>query len=176
MSVDIKQFADLLTGLMTDQPVTIGNDLATTGPFQQKHLATPPTPPAGQMRLYPKSDGRYYQLDSAGLEVPLGTDTGIPVLEVWVNPDEPTPREDYSLWIDTDAPETGTGVPGFATYTHTQLAPSDTWVIPHALHCFPSVTVVDSGESVVIPSVHYDSEDVLTVIFGSPTSGKAYLN
>lgn len=63
-----------------------------------------------------------------------------------------------------------------ATHVHTQGSPSALWVVPHTLGWWPSVTVVDTGESVVVPDVHYDSADQVTLAFGSPTSGKAYLN
>lgn len=63
-----------------------------------------------------------------------------------------------------------------ATYTHNQLTPADTWVIPHFMNKHPSVMVVDSGDTVVDPDIRYDSTIQITVLFGSPTSGKAYLN
>ena len=75
-------------------------------------------------------------------------------------------------------PEGPTGPPGpmATSYIHTQLPPSAVWSVVHGLNRFPSVTVVDTGNSVVIPSVTYDSNNALTITFGSATSGKAYLN
>jgi hypothetical protein len=71
----------------------------------------------------------------------------------------------------------GSGGPGAgATYVHTQGSPSASWVVVHNLGWWPSVTVVDTGDSVVIPDVHYDSANQATLVFGSATSGKAYLN
>lgn len=66
----------------------------------------------------------------------------------------------------------GTGT----TFVHTQAPLSSSWVIVHNLNRNPSVVVVDSGDSVVIADVEYDSVNQVTVTFGSPTSGKAYLN
>ena len=66
--------------------------------------------------------------------------------------------------------------PGAVSFVFTQGAPSAVWVIVHNLNKQPSVTVVDTGESVVIPTVHYDSANQITATFGSATSGKAYLN
>lgn len=71
---------------------------------------------------------------------------------------------------------TGPVGPPAASYIHTQGAPSDTWIITHNLNRQPSVTVVDTGDSVIIPSIHYDSANQVTLTFGSATSGKAYLN
>jgi hypothetical protein len=69
------------------------------------------------------------------------------------------------------------GTPGTqTTYEFTQLSPNTTWNITHNLNRYPSVTVVDSGNSEIIPDVRYVSPDVLILTFANPTSGKAYLN
>ncbi len=70
---------------------------------------------------------------------------------------------------------------GDITYTHNQSSTSDTWVITHNLNRFPSVTVVDSANTIVQGTVVYNSNKQLTVTFfsnGSPLAfqGKAYLN
>lgn len=80
----------------------------------------------------------------------------------------------YVVWPVADStPGPGSGD---LTYTHTQGTPSSVWVVPHNLHKYPAIDVVDTGDSVVIPSVHYDSIDAATLTFGSPTSGKAFCN
>lgn len=63
-----------------------------------------------------------------------------------------------------------------ATYTHNQMTASTVWEIEHNLHKRPSVTVIDSGESVVMGDVTYVSDNKLIIIFSAPFSGKAYLN
>ena len=68
-----------------------------------------------------------------------------------------------------------------ATYTHNQSAASATWTITHNLNKFPSVTVIDSGDSVVQGEILYNSANQLTLTFyagggTSAFSGKAYLN
>jgi hypothetical protein len=63
-----------------------------------------------------------------------------------------------------------------ATYTHTQASASSIWTITHNLNCFPSVTVVDSADSVVIGDVEYISANVVRVTFMAAFAGKAYLN
>lgn len=70
------------------------------------------------------------------------------------------------------------GPPGASgsTHIHTQGVPTTVWVIGHNLGWWPSVTVVDSGGSVIEPDIHYDSSNQVTLTFGSPTTGKAYLN
>ena len=70
---------------------------------------------------------------------------------------------------------------GDITYTHNQSSVSNTWTITHNLNRFPSVTVIDSTNTVVIGTVVYNSANQLTITFfqaGSALafSGKAYLN
>ncbi len=70
---------------------------------------------------------------------------------------------------------------GDITYTHNQTSTSNTWVITHNLHRFPSVTVIDSGGTIVMGTVVYNSNKQLTITFFSSGSalafqGKAYLN
>lgn len=57
-----------------------------------------------------------------------------------------------------------------------QDVPSDTWVIPHELSKYPSVTVVNSAGDETFGDVHFDSIAQVTVRFSGDTSGKAYLN
>jgi hypothetical protein len=67
------------------------------------------------------------------------------------------------------------------TFVHNQSSSSDTWIITHSLDRFPSVTVVDTGNTIILGSVTYNSDKQLTVTFFSggsalATTGKAYLN
>lgn len=99
--------------------------------------------------------------------------------EVWEGPEEPVPQDQYLLWIDTDEPTPvggGGGGGGDLFFSYTQLAPSATWNVAHNLDKFASVTVVDSGGSVIVPDVNYGDLNHVTLSFGSPTSGKAYFN
>jgi hypothetical protein len=70
----------------------------------------------------------------------------------------------------------GNGGGSDANYVHNQLSASAQWVVFHNLGKFPSVMVVDSGDTVIEPDIHYDNNVQLTIKFGSATSGKAYLN
>lgn len=60
-------------------------------------------------------------------------------------------------------------------YIHTQGSPSTTWVINHTLGGKPSVTVVDSADTMVIGEVTYNSNSQVTVEFTAAFSGYAYL-
>lgn len=61
-------------------------------------------------------------------------------------------------------------------YVHTQGALAATWTVVHNLGKYGAVEVVDSGGSVIIPNVHYDSVNQVTLTFSAATSGKAYVN
>lgn len=63
-----------------------------------------------------------------------------------------------------------------ATYEHTQIIASATWVVLHNLNKWPSVTVVDDGDNVVIGDIEYINENELLITFAYPFSGRAYLN
>jgi hypothetical protein len=79
---------------------------------------------------------------------------------------------------DTGAtgPPGGGGGGGGGNYEYTQASPASTWSVTHNMGLHPSVTVVDSGGTIVIPDVHYDSTNAVTITFGSATSGKAFFN
>lgn len=62
------------------------------------------------------------------------------------------------------------------TYIFTQTIAVSTWSIIHNLNCYPSVTVIDTGNSEIIPDVSYISSNEVRLSFANPTSGKAYLN
>lgn len=72
----------------------------------------------------------------------------------------------------------GTGGTGGAdvNYVHTQIIASASWSITHNLNKYPSVTVVDSANSVVLGDISYDSPNAITLTFSGIFSGKAYLN
>jgi F420-0:gamma-glutamyl ligase-like protein len=70
----------------------------------------------------------------------------------------------------------GVGLAKVPTLVYNQVAPSASWTIAHNLGKYPSVEIVDSGGTVIIPDVVYVDLNTITASFASPTSGKAYLN
>lgn len=62
------------------------------------------------------------------------------------------------------------------TFVFTQSVPSNSWKIMHNLDKYPSVTVVDSGGTVVVGSIDYNDKNNCTCTFSAPFSGQAYLN
>ena len=70
----------------------------------------------------------------------------------------------------------GNGGGGDKNYVHTQSTLASTWTVTHNLGKLPTVAVLDSGDSEVMPNLHYDGLNQLTVTFASPTSGKVVCN
>lgn len=67
-------------------------------------------------------------------------------------------------------------ITGDKTYIHTQALAASVWEVEHNLDKYPSVTVVDSGNSVVIGEVVYIDSNNIRITFTSAFSGKAYFN
>lgn len=67
-------------------------------------------------------------------------------------------------------------LPTGGIYTHNQGSSSSTWTITHNLGYFPSVTVVDNGNNVVIGDVSYISANQVSISFSASFGGKAYLS
>ena len=62
------------------------------------------------------------------------------------------------------------------SYIHTQLNANNIWNIEHNLNKYPSITIVDSGDNIIVGDVTYISNNVLQVEFTYPFTGKAFLN
>lgn len=63
-----------------------------------------------------------------------------------------------------------------AKHVHDQIVPSTTWTIDHNLNKFPSVTVIDSVNNVVVGDIEYVSNSQIILTFSVQFSGKAFLN
>lgn len=75
-----------------------------------------------------------------------------------------------------------TGILAHVTNVYVLDEPSQVWPINHGLNRYPSVTVVDSEGNVGIPDLDYHIDDplldkkVITLTFGHPFTGRAFLN
>jgi hypothetical protein len=65
---------------------------------------------------------------------------------------------------------------GTPTFQFTQGAPSTTWNIQHNLGKFPSITVIDTGNTVVNGEYTYTDNNNVVLNFSAAFAGKAYLN
>ena len=61
-------------------------------------------------------------------------------------------------------------------FTHNQTSALASWTIYHSLGKFPSVTVIDSANTVVVGEVEMVSINEIEIRFSAAFSGKAYLN
>jgi len=94
---------------------------------------------------------------------------------VIVNEDTPN-----TVIVNQDAPSQvvvrlGGAAGNTRRHVHTQASPSITWVINHSLGGKPSVSVVDSADTMVVGEVTYNSNSQVTVEFTAAFSGYAYL-
>ena len=62
------------------------------------------------------------------------------------------------------------------TFVFSQGVPSVQWTVQHDLNKFPSITVIDSGNTVVIGKYTYIDNNNVTLTFSAAFAGKAYLN
>ena len=62
------------------------------------------------------------------------------------------------------------------TFIFNQAAPATTWNITHNLGKFPSITVVDTGNTAVNGQYDYIDDNNIVLTFTAPFAGKAYLN
>ena len=107
-----------------------------------------------------------------------------PVVNITLNPaDLPTP---VKLQMTAPGPAGPQGAPGpegpqglpgppIPDYVHTQIAASTVWEITHSLNKYPTVTIIDSGGSIVIGEVDYIDQNRVTVTFSVTMSGTASL-
>lgn len=82
----------------------------------------------------------------------------------------------YGPKLDNEWPEAFIQLSGLTSrFVFVQQAPLDTWVVDHPLGGFPSVSVVDSADTVVFGMVTYVNEGRVVLSFSAPFSGRAYL-
>jgi len=67
-------------------------------------------------------------------------------------------------------------IEGDKNFVYTQNVASSTWVIPHNLNKYCSVSVVDSAGTSVFGNVTYDDLNQCTISFTSQFSGQAFCN
>jgi len=65
---------------------------------------------------------------------------------------------------------------GTPTFIFNQANPATTWDITHNLGKFPSITVIDTGNTVVFGEYNYVSNNRVLLTFSAAFDGKAYLN
>lgn len=87
--------------------------------------------------------------------------------------DDDTPL--YGPKADNEWPDEVVVLSVNSRFVFDQAAPTSTWTVNHQLGGFPSVSVVDSANTVVFGMVTYVNESQITIEFSAPFSGKVYL-
>lgn len=62
------------------------------------------------------------------------------------------------------------------SYVHYQRIASKVWNVKHDMGKFPSVSIIDSANTVVVGEIQYIDENTVTITFTSGFSGKAICN
>jgi hypothetical protein len=91
-----------------------------------QQISTPSNPSSGFNKVYPKSDGLLYKLDSAGNEVLVGSGSGAGEINIVINPDADTALDGSRTngvgdWVDS-----GTGTTSTRTTTAAEIPLSPT--------------------------------------------------
>lgn len=84
--------------------------------------------------------------------------------EIWLDDGHTGSENNFLNWLKSDS------------YIFNQGTPSSSWTITHMLGKYPSVTIIDSADRVVIGEIQYIDSNTLIVSFAAGFSGKAYLN
>lgn len=114
--------------------------------------------------------------DGLGADTPISISETEVVFDVVVEADGfKTPTGTSLDFLMADG-STSSGSSGDAHYAHTQGIASASWTVTHNLGKFPSVTVIDSANNVVVGEIQYTNNNSLTISFTSTFSGKAYTN
>jgi hypothetical protein len=148
--------------------------------YREQYWYPDETPAVGQLlHIFPRTSPVHAPLwaDQAGtipLANPVTTDAN-GFVDLWVENGDYWGHIrgiDFYLVIDLDPNLTHVWP---ATVRWDQAAPALVWVIEHGLNTFPSVSVLDSASEELFGEVDYVDDDNLTITFGVPTSGVAFL-
>lgn len=89
-------------------------------------------------------------------------------------------KSSYELWLDEgnegSIQDFLNSMGGDKHFTFNKNIASEKWEIKHNLNKYPSVTVVDSADTVVYGNIEYIDNTKLIITFSGGFSGKAYLN
>ena len=85
--------------------------------------------------------------------------------------------EPSSTYVEGDGKTiNGIKIDGDKTYNHKQTTPSTEWVCEHNLGKYPSVTVRNTADDMIVGRVVFDSPDKVTLSFNVAVTGDAFFN
>ncbi|MER5705994.1 hypothetical protein [Streptomyces sp. NPDC002122] len=149
-------------------------------PYRERYWYPDETIAVGQLlHIFPRLSNVHAQLyaDQAGtipLANPVTTDaTGF--VDLWVENGDYwgyINGQAFYLIIDLDPNLTHVWP---STFRWEQAAPATVWVIAHGLDSFPAVSVISPSNEQLFGDVAYIDADNLTITFGAPVTGTAFL-
>ena len=78
--------------------------------------------------------------------------------------------------VDNSAGAAVWKITSLSSKVHDQIGADSVWSITHNLNKYPSVSVVDSGDNIILGDVRYENLNEVTVTFTADTAGRAFLN
>lgn len=85
-------------------------------------------------------------------------------------------EQTFEQYIQSIVNDMIVGLGNDKNFVYLQNTPSVMWDINHNLNKYASVTVVDSGDTVVIGEVMYLDANNIRLVFSNAFSGKAFIN
>lgn len=73
-------------------------------------------------------------------------------------------------------PQGNPGAAGGSVYIHTQSSPAGSWIVNHGLNRPAFITVLNSAGEEIITDVDQSDPNTASIIFATPTSGKAVVS
>lgn len=112
----------------------------------------------------------------AAATAPLTYDPDTHTVGIEPNAYDPYGAADSALQAAQDYADAAVAGSGQAAFQFTQDSPESVWTIVHNMNTTPSVTIRDSANEVIWGGdIDYVDSNTLTISFGAPFSGAAYL-
>ena len=155
-------FAATSTLLISKTAAGGGNIANFLALFNGKDIILAETKNINNFGRYKISSISDYAPDTNFLEVTLAVTASNGVFSI----------DGYYIFSEFQNPSTS----GDSSFTYTQGIPETTWNIQHDMGKFPSITVIDTANTVVTGQYTYIDNNNVTLTFSAAFAGKAYLN
>tara|TARA_R110000772_G_scaffold31208_2_gene77088 strand:- start:127 stop:846 length:720 start_codon:yes stop_codon:yes gene_type:complete len=155
-------FATTTTLLISKTAAGGGNIANFLALFNGKDIILAETKNINNFGRYKVSSISDYSKDTNFLEVTLDVTASNGVFAI----------DGYYIFSEFQNPSTS----GDASFTYSQAVAEDTWNIQHNMGKFPSITVIDTANTVVTGQYTYIDNNNVTLTFSAAFAGKAYLN
>jgi hypothetical protein len=123
--------------------------------------------------------GPYLSINEANENIPIEERYNGLIFAVYKNPNdiENSDIDYYYYYGDLSDTSIKDFITTFdKTFVYIQNTPSNIWNITHGLNKYPSVTIIDTANTIVEGDVVYMNENEVKITFSAPFSGKASLN